>query len=188
VRVGAGGMTLTIDARAKRDADATAVAVRHLLWATPELGSAYVRTLDDRYGLDTARARDWFVTVIFTLFATLGTGLVALGIFGIVAHSVTERRQEFGVRVSLGATPGHILRDVLRDGRLVALAGAAIGLYLTGGTVGWLSVFLNGEFDTNDALLFASIAAFLTATALTAALVPALRATRIDPVEAMRAE
>ncbi|MGH7623539.1 MAG: ABC transporter permease, partial [Gemmatimonadaceae bacterium] len=110
VRVGPGGLALTVDVRTKRDADATAVDVRHLLWATPGVGNAYVRTLDDRYGLNVSRARDWFVTVIFTLFATLGTGLVALGIFGIVAHSVTERRQEFGVRISLGATRGHILR------------------------------------------------------------------------------
>jgi putative ABC transport system permease protein len=188
VQVGPGGLTLTVDARTKRDADVTAVDVRHLLWATPGVGNAYVRTLDERYGLIVERQRDWFVTVIFTLFATIGTGLVALGIFGIVAHSVTERRQEFGVRISLGASRGHILRDVLRGGRLVALAGAALGLYCTKAAVGSLAFFLNGQWDMNDALLFAAIAAVLTVTALAAALIPALRATRIDPVEAMRAE
>ncbi|HXD50119.1 MAG TPA: ABC transporter permease [Gemmatimonadaceae bacterium] len=188
VLVGPGGLTLTVEARTKRDADVTAVDVRHLLWATPGVGNSYVRTLDDRYGLVVSRQRDWFVTVIFTLFATIGTGLVALGIFGIVAHSVTERRQEFGVRISLGATRGHILRDVLRGGRLVALAGAALGLYWTKGAVGSLAFFLNGQWDMNDALLFAAIAAVLAATATAAALIPALRATRIDPVEAMRAE
>jgi ABC-type antimicrobial peptide transport system permease subunit len=186
--VGPAGVSLVAEVRTKRDADRTAVDVRHLLWATPGIANAYVTTLDDRYGLTVARARDWFVTVIFTLFATLGTALVALGVFGIVAHSVTERRQEFGVRISLGATRRHILREVLRNGRIVGLAGAALGLYLTGQTVGTLSFFLNGEFDINDALLFATIAGVLAATALIAALVPALRATRIDPVEAMRNE
>ncbi|HEY1587766.1 MAG TPA: FtsX-like permease family protein, partial [Polyangia bacterium] len=179
---------LTAEVRTKHDADRTAVDVRHLLWATPGIANAYVTTLDDRYGLTVSRARDWFVTVIFTLFATLGTALVALGVFGIVAHSVTERRQEFGVRISLGATRGHVLRDVLRGGRLVGLAGAALGLYLTRNTVGMLAVFLNGQFDMNDALLFAMIAGVLVATALAAALIPALRATRIDPVQAMRNE
>jgi putative ABC transport system permease protein len=188
VRAGPAGLALTVDVRAKGDADAAAVNVRHLLWATPGVGNAYVRTLDDRFGLNTSRARDWFVTVIFTLFATVGTGLVALGIFGIVAHSVTERRQEFGVRISLGATRGHILSEVLRGGRLVALAGGALGLFWTKGAVGSLAFFLNGQWDMNDALLFAAIAAVLTVAALAAAMIPALRATRIDPVEAMRAE
>ena len=154
----------------------------------PGVSHAYVTTLDDRLGLKVGAARDDFVAVIFGLFAALGTALVALGMFGIVAHSVVQRRQEFGVRISLGATPGHILRDVLREGRIVALSGAALGLVLTGRGMAMLYLFLNGEFDINDSLLFASIAAALVATALVAAVIPALRATRVDPVEALRGE
>lgn len=189
VRAGSsGGVSFTIEVRSRGDAERTATDVRHLLWATPGIADSYVRTLDDAFGLTLQRARGWFVTLIFSIFAVLGTALVALGVFGIVSQSVAQRRQELGVRISLGASSAQIIRDVLSEGRLVALSGMAIGLYLTANTVGWLSEFLNGQFDTNDALLFAAVALSLAATAFIAALAPALRATRIDPVEAMRSE
>ncbi len=189
VRAGtSGGVAFTVEVRARGDAERTATDVRHLLWATPGITDSYVRTLDDAFGLTMQRARGWFVALIFSIFAVLGTALVALGVFGIVSQSVAQRRQELGVRISLGATPRQIVRDVLSEGRLVALSGMAIGLYLTANTVHWVSAFLNGQFDTNDALLFAALALLLAATAFIAALGPALHATRIDPVEAMRAE
>lgn len=188
VTAGRGGLVLSAQIRARGDVNRTAIDVRHALWATGGVTSASVTPLDDWFGLTVSRARGAFVAAIFSLFAILGTALVALGVFGIVAHSVNQRRQEFGVRISLGATRGHILRDVLRDGRMVALAGVALGLFATARTMSWLYYFLNGEFDINDAALFASLAAALVATALVAALVPALRATRVDPVEALRNE
>ena len=144
--------------------------------------------LADRVGITRGRTRARFVSYIFGIFAALGTALAALGVYGVVSHSVSERRREFGVRVSLGATSRDILRDVLREGNVLALLGVAAGLLFTRQTAAWLYPFLNGRDDIYDAPLFAAIALALAATTVVAALVPALRAARVDPVTALRAE
>ena len=90
------------------------------------------------------------------------------------------------MRISLGATSRDILRDVLREGNVLALLGVAAGLLFTRLTAWWLYPFLNGKDDIYDAPAFAAIAAALAATTVVAALVPALRATRVDPVDALR--
>jgi len=128
-----------------------------------------------------------FVASMFCLFAFVGLALVALGTYGIVAFSVAERRRELGVRIALGATPGNILGVVLREGNALALAGIAIGLLLTKLTMRWLQAFAF-ENDLYDAPMFAGVAISLFVVAVVAALVPALRATRIDPVESLRSE
>jgi len=152
----------------------------------PGIRSSYVLPLEDRWGITDQRTAERFVALIFAIFAVLGTVLAALGVYGIVSHSVTERRREFGVRISLGATTRHVLHDVLREGNVVVLLGIAGGLFFTKQPVMWLMPFLNGKDDMYDAPLFAAIAIALMATAWVAALVPALRATRIDPVDALR--
>ena len=142
----------------------------------------------DQEGISERRIRQDFVTSLFSTFALLGVALVALGVYGIVSHSIAERKRELAVRISLGATARDILHSVLREGNAIVLAGVALGLGLTYFTVGWLSQFFFGEYDGNNSLLFAFIAAGLFAIAALAAFVPALRATRIDPVEALRHE
>jgi len=114
-------------------------------------------------------------------------GLAAFGVYGIVAHSVAERRRELGVRIALGAAPGSIVKLVLREGNVFALAGLALGLWLTKDSAWWLRAF-SLEDDAYNAPLFAAMAAVLFGVALLAALVPAMRATRIDPVESLRNE
>ncbi|MGH9888151.1 MAG: FtsX-like permease family protein, partial [bacterium] len=108
-------------------------------------------------------------------------------IHGIVAHSVAERTRELGVRIALGATSRNILHVVLREGNAVALAGVAVGLYFTKRSAGWLQAF-TFEDDRYDAPLFAAMAAALFLVAVLSALWPALRATRVDPVESLRSE
>jgi ABC-type antimicrobial peptide transport system permease subunit len=91
------------------------------------------------------------------------------------------------VRIALGADTSQILRAVLREGNAVALAGVAVGLLCTKYTMSWLYAF-SFDGDQYDAPLFAAMAAVLFIVAIAAALVPALKAARIDPVESMRAE
>ena len=180
------GVQLTVLARVRGDPHRAAVDIRHVLWTMPRVASSYVMPLEERWGITRGRTRARFVSFIFGIFAALGTGLAALGVYGVVSHSVSERRREFGVRISLGASSRDIIRDVLREGNVLALLGVAAGLYFTKQTVAWLLPFLNGKDDVYDAVLFAVIALALAATTIVAALVPALRATRVDPVDALR--
>ncbi|HVX41530.1 MAG TPA: FtsX-like permease family protein, partial [Gemmatimonadaceae bacterium] len=133
------------------------------------------------------RATRNFVSRLFTLFAALGLGLAAFGVYGVVAHSVAERRRELGVRIALGATARDILHAVLRESVVVGLAGVAVGLLLTKYGVLLLASFAI-EDDFFNAPLFAAVALFLFAVAAAAAFAPAFRATRIDPTESLRCE
>jgi ABC-type antimicrobial peptide transport system permease subunit len=91
------------------------------------------------------------------------------------------------VRIALGASKARILGAVLREGNVLALGGVALGLLLVKYTAGWLAAF-SLENDQYDAILFGGMAIVLFVVTVVAALVPALRATRVDPVEALRSE
>jgi hypothetical protein len=144
-------------------------------------------SMEEALGITAARSRHDFVATIFAVFAALALALAALGVYGIVAHSVAERKRELGVRIALGASARNVIAAILREGNVVALAGVALGLYLTKDTVNWLHAF-SSDGDQYDVVLFAIMAAVLFLAAFLAALVPALRATRIDPVESLRSE
>lgn len=149
----------------------------------PRVPLVQIRTLDDMVGLVTARPR--FRAVLVTTFATLALLLAMVGVFGVLACSVQQRRREFGVRIALGATRGTVLRLVLGGaGRLIA-SGAIIGLVLALMFARSISTFLFGVRPL-DPVTFAATIAVLGATAAVAAMVPALQATRIDPVVAFR--
>jgi predicted permease len=181
------GYMMDAAVRARRDPEHMPLNVRHAFAALPPSWTASVWTMEEAMGLTRLRESHTFVADIFQLFTLLALGLAALGIYGVVAHSVAERRREFGVRIALGADTRQILRAVLREGNAVALGGVAVGLLCTKYTMNWLYAF-SFEGDQYDAPLFAAMAAVLFIIAIVAALGPALRATRIDPVEAMRSE
>ncbi|HMA25838.1 MAG TPA: FtsX-like permease family protein, partial [Gemmatimonadaceae bacterium] len=185
IRVGKLGFVFSIAVRSKSDPDRMPIILRRgLLHASP-LRLRGVRFMEDQ--IRGRRQNLSFVVSIFSLFAAVAVGLAALGTYGIVAHSVAERKRELGVRIALGATGRDILAAVLREGNALVLAGIALGLLLTKLTAHWLQAFAF-ENDLYDAPMFAVVAILLFGVAVLAAVVPALRATRINPVESLRSE
>ncbi|HEY4130554.1 MAG TPA: FtsX-like permease family protein, partial [Gemmatimonadaceae bacterium] len=185
-RVAAASISIYVHATA--DGDRVAVGVRHMLADLPNISGLYVATFAETTGTRRRRAQDDFMAMLFSLFSVVALGLAAVGVYGIVSHSVNERRREFGVRISLGASTKDILRNVLGEGNVFALSGVAVGLYLARGTAHWVGMFMTEMHDLDDAGLYAAVASVLVVTAFIAAMGPAWRATRIAPVEAMRNE
>jgi ABC-type antimicrobial peptide transport system permease subunit len=120
-------------------------------------------------------------------FATLALVLAMVGVFGVLGYAVQQRSREFGVRMALGATSGNVLTLVIGSAGRLVVTGAAIGLVLAMAFARTISTFLFGV-PTLDPLTFAGVAVLLAVTASIAVAVPALRAARVDPVEAFRAE
>jgi ABC-type antimicrobial peptide transport system permease subunit len=113
--------------------------------------------------------------------------LAAMGVYAVIAYGVAQRTQEFGVRMALGAHPADLLGQVLRRGLALALIGSAVGLAAAFGTTRLLSGFLYGV-SPFDLVIFTAVPAALVGVALIACYLPALRATRVNPIEALRAE
>ena len=145
----------------------------------------YVNSLDDLLA-----DRKFFFHLIGTMFSILGIAALALttvGLYGVLAFSMSRRVAEVGIRMALGAVARDVLRLVVSQGfRQVAL-GLVLGLLGAAGTARLMSSQLY-RVDTLDPLTFASTAALILGVGLCAALVPTLRALRIDPVHALRHE
>jgi putative ABC transport system permease protein len=150
-----------------------------------ELPIDKVKTLDQFLAESVAQPR--FNTLLLTLFACVALILTAVGLYGVMAYSVTQRTREIGVRVALGAQTGDVLRLVVGQGMKLTLLGAALGLVLALALTRVMKSLLFGVSPT-DPLTFALITTALILVALTACFIPARRATRIDPMTALRAE
>jgi putative ABC transport system permease protein len=144
-----------------------------------------IMTLDDIAWDATGRYR--FRAVLVMTFAALALVLAMIGVFGVLGYAVQQRSREFGVRIALGATAGNVITLVLGNASRLVLTGAAIGLGLAILLARTISTFLF-NVPPLDPLTFAAVAVLLGVTASVAVAVPALRALRIDPVEAFRAE
>lgn len=142
-------------------------------------------TLEDQIARQTAPRR---VTLLLTgAFAATAVLLAALGIFGVMSYTVTQRTQEIGVRMALGADAGTILRWIMRYGGLAIAGGLVAGLGLTFATSRLLSSFLVGITALDPGVIIGGVLT-LALIGLLACLLPALRATRVNPVEALRNE
>jgi putative ABC transport system permease protein len=144
-----------------------------------------VQTMSERVAEVTSRPR--FIALLLSLFATLALLLSGIGIYGVIAYGVSTRTRELGVRMALGAQGGDILRLVLRDGLLLIVAGLGSGLFAAWATVRLLRSQLY-EVSVSDPITFAAVAVLLALVALLACYLPARRATKVDPLSALRHE
>lgn len=128
-----------------------------------------------------------FNAFLFGIFAALAIFLAAVGLFGLIAFSVTERTEEIGVRMALGAQASDVVRLIVRQGMAPALAGLGIGLVVSLALTRLLSSLLYGV-SAADAPTYAAISLSLLAVTLLASYIPARRATRVDPLVALRSE
>jgi len=149
------------------------------------LALANVRTMDDWLASSAAQPR--LNTVLLTLFAAIALLIATVGIYGVLAYSVTQRTREIGVRMALGASPQGVLRLILGEGMAVAGAGIVLGL-IGGLAVGRAISTLVFGVAVRDPLTFATVSAVLAIVALLACLVPARRAAMVEPMEALRFE
>ena len=175
-------------------------AVQNAVWEIdPTLPVTQIVTMDELISRDVAQPR--FQATLLGVLAALAGVLAVVGIYGVMAYSVTQRIPEFGVRMALGAEPSRIVRAVLRRSALLAAAGLAVGAGLvavSSRVIAWLEtggptrigLFLDqGTFvNATDPLLVATAGVVLAAAALLAGAVPALRASKVDPLEALRRE
>jgi predicted permease len=130
---------------------------------------------------------DRFVTSMSAAFASLATLLAALGLYGVLAYTVTQRTREFGLRMALGADATNVRRLVLRQVGLMTCVGAAIGL-ASAFALGRAAESLLFQMSARDPMVFAGATIVLVAVALCAGLIPAQRAARVDPMTALRYE
>lgn len=132
-------------------------------------------------------ARQRFSIQLMGVFAAIAALLAAIGIYGVLAYLVDQRRRELGIRIALGARPGDVLSLVLRQGSTPVAAGLGIGLVAAFGLTRLLKSLLY-EVSVTDPTIFASVSLGLVVVSLVAMWVPAWRATRVDPTEALRQE
>ena len=151
----------------------------------PEQPMARVITLEQEFSSVVAQPR--FTAWLLGAFATIALALAAVGAYGVISYSVAQRTHEIGVRMALGAQPGDVRAMVLRQGMGVVVIGAVVGLVSAAALARVLQAMLYGVSGTDPAT-YATVTALLLATGLAACWIPARRATRVDPLIALRHE
>ena len=177
---------MTVVARSSTAATALGPAARRVAHdLDADLPVSDLATMDERVTRSLTARR--FPMLLLGAFAVLAVVLAAIGVYGVLSYAVTERRREFGLRMALGATAGELLRGVLARGLQLAATGVAIGLLVAALTSRALGSLLYGVTPTDPPTLL-GVAGFLVLIAILAVLVPARRATRVDPMVTLRAE
>jgi putative ABC transport system permease protein len=181
-----GVLPLSWAVRASMDPQALTTAIqKEFLSVDGQMPVSKIRTMEQVIGESTARQN--FIMVLLSIFAGLALLLASIGIYGLMSYAVEQRTQEMGIRMALGASHHAMLRLVLVQGLRLSAIGVALGLAAAYGLTRVLSSFLFGV-KANDPLAFGAVAATLAGVACLAVYLPARRATRIDPVIALRYE
>jgi predicted permease len=161
-------------------------AAQHAVWAVDkEQAISFVMGMDALASESLAPQRASMILI--AIFAGLALVLATVGVYGVISYSARQRTREIGIRVALGADSGEVLRLVMRDGLALTTAGVVVGLTGAFALTRFLSSLLYGV-RPSDPLTFLAVTALLTAVALLACYVPARRATRVDPMVALRYE
>lgn len=177
---------LNFAVRTSGDPTTLTAALRREVYAVdPDQPVGQVAALEKLVGDSMARQR--FAFTLFAVFSGLALLLASIGIYGVMAYNVSQRRGEIGVRMALGATAGDVIKLILRQGFGVIALGVGTGLAATLALAHVIQSMLYGT-NPRDPLTLALIAAVLAAVALIACLIPALRATKVDPLTALRSE
>jgi predicted permease len=183
--------TLTLVARVacstdECDAGASAESVRDAIRSV-ESGAPISAVTTFRSLIQSATAESRFYLAMLAAFAAIAVVLAAVGIYGVMAYAVSRRTREIGIRIALGAEPRTVMRAVVGEGLSMATVGAGAGLVTALGLTRLMRGILYGV-SPDDAWTFAAVTALLVAVALVATVVPALRATRVDPLVVLRSE
>jgi putative ABC transport system permease protein len=184
--VGSALRDLTFLVRTESEPSALFDAVRRAVHdADPEVPIVKLRTMDDVVALSVVGRR--FNTMLLVGFASLALALAAVGIYGLMSHSVLQRTREIGIRLAIGATPGSVLGLVVGQAARLALVGVAVGLL---GAIALTRVMQSLLFDVSplDPLSLGGAALLLLAVAGLSSYVPARRASRVDPKTAIAAQ
>jgi len=181
---GFGGSVLLVRL-APTAAESTSVIIRRLIADDPRISRVTVESVQDRID---PQVQPWQqATGIFLISGLLALLVAGIGIYSVVSYVVTDRQREFGVRLALGARPGNIIRLVLRGHLNVAAIGVCLGVGIAAAIGGWLEPVLF-ETSPRDPTLYAGIGFLLLLVATLAALVPALRARTLNPVDVLRSD
>lgn len=172
--------------RTAMDPASLSAAIQHEFLAVDgQLPVSNVRTMDQV--ISESSARQNFNTLLLSIFAGLALLLAAIGIYGLMSYTVEQRSQEFGIRMALGAGTGDMLGMVVRQGMLLAGIGLVIGLGAAYAISKLLAKFLAG-IQVNDPVAYTTVALTLISVAFFATVIPALRASKVDPLNALRYE
>jgi putative ABC transport system permease protein len=180
------GNRLGIAVRTHANTQAVVAAVKRAIWSVDEDEPVFlVRTMDDYVSLATSAPR--IALLLLGIFAALAIVLAALGIYAVVSYTVSQRLPEFGVRIALGARPADVRSMILRSGLRSAAIGLACGFAVIVLLAPVLRAFLYGV-GALDMTVIAAASLFLTSVTMLANYMPARRATRVDPMTALRCE
>jgi putative ABC transport system permease protein len=178
--------SMSLVLKTQGDPNALAGPVRQAVRALdPSLPVADVRTMDDVVSATLSAPR--FTGMLLGVFAGLALALSAIGIYGVLSYVVSRRTREIGIRVAIGAGRAQVLRLVLGSGVGLSLVGIVIGLAAAASLSRLMTTLLH-DVKPGDPGTFIAVAVILTAVAIAASLVPAWRATRVDPVRALKTE
>jgi ABC-type antimicrobial peptide transport system permease subunit len=177
---------MAVMVRAQGDAGGLSASIRREVAAMdPELPVFQIRTMADY--VDSTLEQPRLSMAVLATFSGLALLLAVVGVYGVLSYAVSQRTREIGIRMALGASRGRVLGTVLREGALISAAGVAAGIAGSLGCMRFLAVLLFGVSPT-DLMTYVAVPAALFVVAVCATLIPARRATRVDPMVSLRYE